>query len=580
MLPAPYENELFYSVVARFADRMGLRLSSDVGRFVFGRERITPTVEIPTRLDLLMPRLLPNSQHTPARLIAFHSLVPYYTAFMSEDRALLARAAVMAADANVSIKRLGISSLRNPLTLRLCTDCVADDRKNKREPYWRRPHQLPGVSKCHLHDLTLLEGPLVRGVQSSGFISVSRAFENATTMMPVVINAPTEIVTALAKASAALLNRAVCFQGGDLRQRFFEWLRLAGWNKRGQVSGAAVMSAVTDRLGANVLVDLGFCSADYTSRMPTFVQGRSTDWLARCFRYRASASHPLGYLLLLVGLNVDIDTFLHVPSDGGAGTIALDGPCINPICPVSDAREPRPMYGITSNVVLTIQCAACGFTYKQNPEVTAASRVVAFGPLWDEMLVQECQAGNATARELQDILGQPIYAIKRRAIDLGIWHPRWSNKARETTRKQQESGKIWAAKREEARRDDRAKWLDSVARSSRKPPIELNRAIPPFRDRGGGLFHSPTSDSALANLIHEIVDNILDLVPPKRASKVAIAHAMGKTRLSLNATYFPKSIEALAVIAESKAAFVVRQREWEASAAGSSGVEGIIKRGF
>lgn len=583
MLPVPYEDELFYSVVARLADRMGLRTPSAVAQFIFGLDRMTATIEIPPRLDRLIPRVLPNSPFTSDALIARHSLVPYYTAFMSEERAQPARAAVLAADAVAAFARLSINSLQNPLTLRFCLGCVADDRKTDREPYWRRRHHLPGVSVCPVHGLTLQEGPSVRGDVGAGFVSVSRTLETAIPRTQAATNAHSEILTALAKASAAILDRVAPLRGGDLAPRFFEQLRARGWEHGKRVASTRLMAAVTDRLGTDILAVLGIHHARYNSRTDPFARGRSTDWLAQCLRVRGSVSHPLPYLLLLVALDIDLAELLNDPAEDrtAAEPRIFDGPCGNPVCPAADPPVPRPLPGIASNGMVTIQCPTCGFIYRQSPKAARGRqrRIVEFGPLWDEALRRECEVGDATKLEIQDRLGLDIYTIKRRALDLGLWHPRWGEQTRQTTRERNE--REWVAKREGSRRRYRAKWMDLVAHSPGKGRREigrldevtyaflrtydsdwLNRITPLIRRGQPGSGRDNGSDAALAVLIGEAAEEIRAVLPPRRVTRAAVARALGKTGLRLNAASLPESVAALTAVAETPAAFGARRREW------------------
>ena len=584
MLPTPYEDELFYSVVARFADRMGLLTPPAVAQLVFGLSRITPTVEIPPRLDRLIPRLLPHSPFTPDELIANHSLVPYFTAFMGEDRAEAARAAVLAADAIRAFARLGINAIQNPLTLRLCTGCVASDREEEREPYWRRRHQLPGVAVCAAHNLPLQEGVSVRGDEWAGFVSISRMSDAGMPTQPVAASAPRETLIAVATASAILLDRDCSLRGGDLASRFFRLLQTGDWQYGRRIASTKLMAVVTERLGADVLADIGVHHPRYNSRTDPSLRGRSTDWLAQCLRVRGSVSHPLPYLLLLLALDIDAASLLD--EDPGIGTAAertpvLDKPCGNPVCPDADLPVPRPLPGLAIEGMIVIRCETCGFAYRQSPNASLPrqKRIVDFGSVWDDALRHECENGDATKLEIQDRLGLDIYTIKRRALDLGLWHPRWGKQTRETTRERNE--REWIAKREESRWRYRAKWMELAAHAPGAGRREIGRldevtyqfvrthdadwldkVTPLVARRQPGSSGRGESDAHLANLIRDAAEDIRAARPPKQVTRAAVARALGKTVLRLNAAKLPESVAALTAVAETPAEFAERRRAW------------------
>src|SRR3546814_20228778 len=64
---------------------------NQVSRAVFGATRVTPGVDIPARLDALHARLPTGYGVSLDALIDKHTAYPYYSSFLSPDRAQKAR---------------------------------------------------------------------------------------------------------------------------------------------------------------------------------------------------------------------------------------------------------------------------------------------------------------------------------------------------------------------------------------------------------------------------------------------------------------------------------------------------------
>src|SRR3546814_1926041 len=79
-----------------------------VSRAGFGATRVTPGVDIPARLDALHARLPTGYGVSLDALIDKHTAYPYYSSFLSPERAQKAREALRLGDARIAMSSLGM----------------------------------------------------------------------------------------------------------------------------------------------------------------------------------------------------------------------------------------------------------------------------------------------------------------------------------------------------------------------------------------------------------------------------------------------------------------------------------------
>jgi hypothetical protein len=85
-LPPPYDDELFYNVIARLFERVGYRDSRGLGFDLFDSSSATAVADLPHRLSVF-GRMLPDEFGlTPEVFIEKHTLWPYWAAFLIPER--------------------------------------------------------------------------------------------------------------------------------------------------------------------------------------------------------------------------------------------------------------------------------------------------------------------------------------------------------------------------------------------------------------------------------------------------------------------------------------------------------------
>ncbi|WP_238442473.1 TniQ family protein [Desulfofalx alkaliphila] len=155
--PTPYEDELLYSVLARYHVRSGNTSSKTTMKELFGSSSITAVVELPANIDKLIERMPVNSKYTAEGLIFNHTMYPYYTAFLPPERAKKVLESMKNNNATGIYGLTGIMASSLPLNeyIRFCSNCLREDKIKYGELYWHRLHQLPCVNVCEKHQTPL-----------------------------------------------------------------------------------------------------------------------------------------------------------------------------------------------------------------------------------------------------------------------------------------------------------------------------------------------------------------------------------------------------------------------------------------
>lgn len=175
--PKSRDDELFYSVCARYTDRMRFPSDSSVVRDLFGDIFQHAIPDLPSSLETFTQRLMSISPLQNAdKIIDSHTLFPFYAPFLTGKKRHLLRQA-MKMSGEKPFKYIP-KSPPSPQYLRFCPDCAKRDRRYYGETWWRRQHQLPGVLVCPIDGI-----PLCRSRISSKYAKKRRAFISAETIL-------------------------------------------------------------------------------------------------------------------------------------------------------------------------------------------------------------------------------------------------------------------------------------------------------------------------------------------------------------------------------------------------------------
>src|SRR6185312_580831 len=153
--PTPYDDELFYSLCARYGRRVSYPSSKSLLLDLFNASSACAVVDLPNRLRCFAEALPTDSLLTVDRLINEHTILPFFSAFLPAERVERIRLDMQRSTGPAAHMRSGLmaSSVSMPGWLRFCPLCSQESKQGFREPYWRRLPQLPGIEACPLHQV-------------------------------------------------------------------------------------------------------------------------------------------------------------------------------------------------------------------------------------------------------------------------------------------------------------------------------------------------------------------------------------------------------------------------------------------
>jgi len=159
--PTIYEDELIYSVLARFYVHSGYLTCTYAVQDLLGNAKCKVEKEFVKNIKPEIVDLL-TRQMSLSELLEKHTMLPCYGRFLDSDRRERAYHALMNLEGDFS-KLFGIPNLKKgeQRFLRYCPLCVQADRKLHGETYWHRVHQLRGIEICHCHKCYLWNSTVV-----------------------------------------------------------------------------------------------------------------------------------------------------------------------------------------------------------------------------------------------------------------------------------------------------------------------------------------------------------------------------------------------------------------------------------
>jgi len=215
-------------------------------------------------------------------ILRTHTGIPYYLYFdpPGKRNKLLGEMATMnssrAQTARIGFRILGFNPLScNP---RFCSSCAEEDRKETGFTYYRREHQLPGVSLCWKHGICLVSNcnhcspyPMCKAFRMPGKCICQKRFPT----VQLLLNLPTqrEPLLWLAKQSAIIVNSA-----GTPLENARSILRVQiienGLGLNGQFNSGKLAEALEARFGRETLEYL---------EVPVWVDGNIAPWIPNLF---------------------------------------------------------------------------------------------------------------------------------------------------------------------------------------------------------------------------------------------------------------------------------------------------------
>ena len=155
--PAPYPDELWYSVICRYHIHSGNSCAKHTLRQLYGDNFSAPSLMLCGSVNTLLTQL-PQGFLSAKNIVMQHTFYPYYARFFPTQRKRSTYAYVVNGNP-LAVHRMGISQANGNhcSVMRYCPVCCQEDLQLYGEPYWHRSHQLPDMRICTKHRCWLVD---------------------------------------------------------------------------------------------------------------------------------------------------------------------------------------------------------------------------------------------------------------------------------------------------------------------------------------------------------------------------------------------------------------------------------------
>lgn len=161
--PTPYENELLYSIVARYHYHSGHKSKRETLLRLLGSGAKKFDVDAPSGVNLIVEKLKGISKGlTSDYFIENHSILPFFRQFIESNcyhKILLKVKGQSGVSYGTRIIRELDDDVKRKEHIYFCRKCLKDQFEMYGEGFWNRFHQVPGVLVCTKHKICLTKLP-------------------------------------------------------------------------------------------------------------------------------------------------------------------------------------------------------------------------------------------------------------------------------------------------------------------------------------------------------------------------------------------------------------------------------------
>ncbi len=383
--PAPYPDELFYSLLARYGKHTSAAGPKELLEELFGSTTVSATIDLPSHLSDFQTRTALIFKKSVENIIADHTLLPFYAPYIPTENLEKVKASMAGKSGNVHT-RLGVNTgLFTPVaTPRYCPVCFQADRYKYGEAYWHRSHQVPSFHHCPVHNCRLYEARLRHYLYNKHFFIPADDTHCPETV--VIPHENVQINPVIDRAIASLYGAPELCRGP---YHYRTLLIQAGFAKgRNTIDQTLLAEAFASFYPRETLAYFK-SEIDYNS---------SKCWLKAVSRKARKTIDPIRHAIL--------NNFLQNHTTRGATNGFGDGPwpCLNPACPhfnttvITQADVIRDRK--SGRNIGRFKCS-CGFVYSQSfisKQNKTFIRVQRYGPLWEGRLQDLTSQGLPTRK--------------------------------------------------------------------------------------------------------------------------------------------------------------------------------------
>ena len=406
--PIRYNDELLYSIIARYHVHTGIMSYKTTISELFGKSTMRAVIDFPGNLQGLVKNL-PFNKLTSEMIIKENTMFPIYQPFLPEERANIIKRKLENGDNTHIHAQVGITSSRisNPGHLVYCPHCYQEELDKYGEPYWHRIHQVPGVLVCPHHGCILTKSKVILPLSSQHeYIASFNAVDDLSDLNIMYTVGIQDELFKIANDLYWIIN-------SNLSSKPFNYYRekyLSALIKKnlatpaGRIRQKDFVSDFISYYTPEILTVLGcYCNPDHES-----------NWIREIVRKHRKMFHPLYHVLMMRFLFGSAENFFK---ESTSLQVFGNGPwcCLNPAADHFMENCVKVVtYSLnykTKKITGKFHCT-CGYIYSRNYEegtnekqdIGKKCRVIEFGPIWIktmERMVKEGKSLTSISKELR-----------------------------------------------------------------------------------------------------------------------------------------------------------------------------------
>lgn len=319
-LPLIYQDELFFSVICRYKQMCGMvsKRALELDLFQIHNRMGRKSVLFPQNLITFVANLPPNPKLSVQEIILNHTMYPFYTAFLSNEKSDLVFK-VMAEGIGKSIENMvGMSGskVKSNNYLKYCPHCFKEDMEQLGESYWRRLPQVPGAFYCPKHQVLYKNSNVLITDSRVDYLCADEDTCNTDLAVDVYPNQFKELnLKYIENASYLLFHNQKRREPSFIIKFYIDKLRERG------------LASMGGSLYINKLLEafLRFYPSNYLELMQSSIDiEKEGNWLRLFVRNNNKNRSPLRHLLFLQFLNVGVEELFESNKVIGKQTIVVN----------------------------------------------------------------------------------------------------------------------------------------------------------------------------------------------------------------------------------------------------------------
>lgn len=294
--PTPHDDELLYSVIARYKIHCGLTSDRQVVATLFGSRDVAAVVDLPGHLRALEHHTAHLTNITAETWLMSHTLFPAYQHFLPKNRREKLVASMLEGRAWDVHTRIGHAAfaLKSPNYLSICRACYENQIHDQGEPYWQRLFQLTGLCICPVHNEFLVSTNIPYRPASKFSFSAAIEAKIGPSLIKDFSRHQTDVLIRLGENLAELLSNY-----DNAIDSLDQWT--AYYNHLAQQSDCLLSVARVDHVAVRNAVEQ-YWGHKVINHLRLIVNHKM-DWLTNLFRKHRKSFHYLQHLTVWLALD-------------------------------------------------------------------------------------------------------------------------------------------------------------------------------------------------------------------------------------------------------------------------------------